>query len=128
MRYGRNHTMKVSDNMSWTKPFIAIAAMRVPVWKLKAVTGYVIKPGLKIQAQARMYCHSKSDYRLRFCLNKTEIVSLECALTTLAHELAHLVEWEHTPRHLKLTAQLLCDFADLSQVMGVVDTSRRPKI
>lgn len=37
--------------------------------------------------------------------------TLEELLGVLAHELAHLVHWEHTDKHLELTAKILAVFA-----------------
>lgn len=42
-------------------------------------------------------------------------------LLTLAHELAHLKEWDHTPKHWKLEARLCYEFAHLLDKTGVPD-------
>jgi len=46
-------------------------------------------------------------------------------LITLAHELAHLKHWEHTPEHFKLQTQILARFAKVLKDLGIKDTYQR---
>ena len=99
--------------------------------RVSRISGYLVPVGKHLRAMGR--CHSKGRrYNITVALNHTRgfvsiPLSLEDVLITVAHELAHTVEWEHTPKHLALTTHYLKIFARVAKRIGIKDTSKPPK-
>jgi hypothetical protein len=116
-----------SKNAEWARPYVESVRFLVPLNKLRAVKGYVIAAGLSSSQEAAII-KKGNRYTITIKLeNDGKTLHLEDLFVALAHELAHLVEWEHTPAHLRLMAEVLQVFANTAKVEGVRDTSRRLK-
>jgi hypothetical protein len=122
--------MKISKNMEWSRPYLDAVHAHV---KVSSIKGYVVPPGKEVQTLG--VCHKRrTKHAISIALNENSAfntvskpVRLEDVLFVLAHELAHTVEWDHTPEHLRVTANLLETFAIVSEKLGVKDTSLRLK-
>lgn len=119
--------MKLSKNMQWAEPYIEFVRHQVNLDKVLEVKGYEVPKGRKCQVLGR--CHPKGrKYTITMMLAEQGTpVTMNNALETLAHELAHVKEWEHSPKHLELTANILADFARVAEVEEVKDLSRNLK-
>lgn len=121
--------MRLSKNMEWARPFLKAINAEA---KVEEVSGYRIQLGKEIMALGR--CHPRGDkFKITMCLNRTfnhatqsEDMPLEDLLYTLAHEIAHTIEWEHTPEHLFITAQLVETFAQIASKLGIENCSIPP--
>lgn len=129
--------MRVSDNMLWSLPFIHAAGELVPLEKIKDVTGYSLRrPQTAWATPDFAVCvkHGKK-YAVRIRLTGWEDsqekkpvqrpLYTAVVLDSLAHELAHIVHWEHTPQHLALQSDLMKRFAIVAEREGVQDTYDR---
>lgn len=128
--------MKLSRNMEWSLPFLEAAADLVPLHTVSVVRGYSVPVGKEPTTEGAITHYTDGSITITVMLTGYTVskdtgermgASFEVALLTLAHELAHLVHWEHTPEHLLLTARLLQRFARVARQEGVQDTSRRLK-
>ena len=129
--------MKVSENMLWSLPFIHAAGDLVPLSHVKEVCGYSLgKPRSPWEQPDYALCvkHGKK-YAVRIRLTGWEDsrqkkpvrrpLYMAVVLDSLAHELAHVVHWEHTPQHLALQSDLMKRFAVIAEREGVQDTYDR---
>lgn len=124
--------MKVSKNMRWALPYIHATKRLVPHKRIKEVQGYCLRPGVTASVFGQCIPVGRK-YKVTICLSDNEAsltpkpTYFHMAIETLAHELAHVVEWDHSPKHLALTARILHRFAEVAEEQGVRDTSRRLK-
>lgn len=100
--------------------------------KLSTIRGYRVGIGLNEKQRASIVHYTNKKY----CINlKTQnhvengtaykYPIIEQILLDLAHELAHLKEWEHTPKHFKLQAKIMLHFSNVLKELGIVDHSTR---
>ena len=119
--------MKYSKNMLWAETYVLAASRLVDVSKIEKIVGYALKPGQVPRQAAVCIKSSRSRHTIRVRLTSdhdtNKSILVEDALVALAHELAHLVVWEHKPKHLELTARILAKFARVARAQGVKDTS-----
>lgn len=123
--------------MLWSLPFIHAAGDLVPLDKIKDVSGYSLRqPRSPWEQPDYALCvkHGKKfAVRIRLTSwedNKTKSpvrrpMYLAIVLDSLAHELAHVVHWDHTPQHLALQSDILKRFAVIAEREGVQDTYDR---
>ena len=106
-----------SKNLIWLEPFVNAVKHKIPLEKLKSIKGYRI-PMSKEERSSGMCTALRGFYSItllthvqdrdtktskKFYRTKT----IEDLLATLAHELTHLVEWEHTAEFAKLYGYIL---------------------
>ncbi len=118
--------MKVSANMQWAIPYLNAAKASVRLDRVKSITGYEPKPWQDNVTQAIIY-KKGCIYDIKVNLNDSlsKMARLEDLLIALAHELAHIKEWEHTGKHLDELARILRIFARVTMAEKVADTSKR---
>src|ERR1700679_2817310 len=94
---------KLSKNVSFLAPFLKGLGKIVPISKVAYIRGYRVAKGLNEKADASIVRHSYSKYSINLKtqalvngnkLHKYE--TLEKVLLELAHELAHLKDWNHS--------------------------------
>lgn len=124
--------VKLSKNLDWLFPFLVSVEHLVPLHKLKNIRSYSVKNGLEEQAYGsivRSRNNKSFSINLKTTINerknkrkepKPEFVAR--ILETLAHELSHLVVWEHTSEHFALQAVILYEFAQVLKTMQIEDT------
>jgi hypothetical protein len=116
----------LSKNMEWSRPFLESVAHVVPLHKVKKITGYTVASPKKPRYEG--CCYSVGNkYNITILLSTTnyKTIYLEDALTTLAHELAHLSHWKHSPSHLGETGLILSLFGLAGIEIGIKDTAKR---
>jgi hypothetical protein len=122
------YNIKYSRDLIWLKPFVEALNISdiLPLEKLKSIKGYRVTKGLDSQSYGSIITSNKRKYSINL---ETQIYSkksqeykdksCEEILLTLAHELAHLVHWEHTPGHFRLEASILYYFSYTLQDLDI---------
>jgi len=117
--------IQYSKNMRWSKVYVDSAKDLFNHSKVRRIRGYKVSP-LHQPAQDASCISKGNRYDVHVCLNYgTEQRMLEDVLFALAHELAHTVHWDHTSKHLILTAEILRQFALVTIAEQVPDTQLR---
>lgn len=132
---------KFSKNMEWARPYVEAALDLIPKERLRSLGGYIVPANRRIQ----MYGYTNRDaggyFDIRLCLNspadpvpkgklkrrKVKATYLGTALDTLAHEMAHCAEWEHTVDHMELQLRIMRRFVSVARKLRVQDTWGRVK-
>ena len=125
---------KISKNMQWAAPYLDAAPLIVRR-RVVALRGHVVAPGYEVRALGRCAFPSRGKCTISICLNSTsgpmnqvsKLHRFEDLLFVLAHELAHTLQYDHTPAHLELTAAILKRFAKVAARENVKDTQLRLK-
>jgi hypothetical protein len=135
---GQQYTIKIHNVFKWLIPYIKKARqLGVPIWEIDRIDGYFV-PKNRLEQQSAS-CNRNVKLRFRIMLltkyqnqksigNGKFIISgwsnhksksnFESTIDFLAHELAHVVHWEHTEDRYILEKQLQLSFARLSKKMG----------
>ena len=135
---GNRHEIVLDDDLVWLLPYLmASRKFGVPVWRIREIKGYYVPEG-KAEAQAaQTILHAGTSryvitilkfhqsimgdgetLRVTGYLEASEGFMFEGTLQTLAHELAHLVHWEHTPDRFVLETRILAGYARLAKRLG----------
>lgn len=132
---GRVKLPRISDNLFWTVPFMEIAARHVKGWgKLRCVKSRRPALGKRTGCYAVTTHYPGGYYGVMLnthivrpeinhktqkvrCWKRHRFTPLEF-LVTLAHELAHIDHWEHTPDHKALESLLMAKFTKRLKNIG----------
>lgn len=113
--------MKLSPRISWMKAYIELGMnflpegtviTRVGTWGEKSTRGSKIHACIyqdKLDGPYRIWLHT------HFEGGKFSKIDL---LATLAHELAHIIEWKHTPTHKQIESKILSAFMTMLKNEG----------
>ena len=134
---------KFHKNVTWLEPFFQAAKGLVPLHKIKIIKGFSVaySVGLEVTGAscstetARSFTIAIRTHNQNFRRNDNGTFSpkrhkrryIYDILGDFAHELAHVVEWDHTPEHWLLECKIQRRFIsklkdyDLKEV-----TTRRP--
>jgi hypothetical protein len=134
---------KFNKNVAWLEPFFAKAKGLVPIHKVSAIKGFSVPLEKTECVDGQMTKHEDGyivitlrthNQILRANQNGTNTAyrhkrRMICdVLLVLAHELAHLKYWEHTPEHWELECKIIRRFISELKRRGVKDiTTRKPK-
>lgn len=125
---------KFTKNVEWLKPFVKQIGYLAPLSKLQYIRGYKVRKGLNELAWASITKYSANRYTISLRVEslvkngrKHKPSTIETTLLSLAHELAHLKHWEHTPEHFKLQARIISRFSLLLKKNRVYDHSKSVK-
>jgi hypothetical protein len=122
---------ELASNVSFLKPFLKGVGKIVPLAKLIRIKGYKVATGLEEQKHAGIIKYI-ADNKYVITLRIQSLVdkgrshrydTLEKILVDLSHELAHLKEWDHTPKHFKYQARIMLHFAKKLRKTGIKDHS-----
>lgn len=126
------HT-KYNDTSIWLRPYINSVAHLIPLDRLDMVKGYKVLKNKEINQHGQIIMDLKTKrfvitlrtmkYSKADRVYKNEYITT--VLETCAHELAHMVHWEHTPAHWKLQATIQTEFGHVMEKLGVEDTQVR---
>lgn len=124
--------IKYSKNALWLKPYVDSVSDLIPLNKIYRIKGYQVRVGCeeKKQGMASQITKTKHVITIRMWdltedRKKHRRRLYYHVLETVAHELSHLVYWEHTASHFRLTAQVLIRFSDIIEQQGILDTSKQ---
>lgn len=127
--------IKYTKNVAWLEDYVNSVSDLVPIEQIKRVVGYKVKLGLKENQEALIrvannrgtkFIISLKLYEQGIHKNKLKHIPLTYSyiLDGLAHELAHLLQWEHCSDHLKLQAKILKKFSTIVKKKDIDDTSK----
>lgn len=126
-----------SKNVKWLKPFVDAVKDSVPTNRIKSIRGYRVPLKLDQDGYAQITQYEgerKYCITLRiFDVERTPVTRrkkhtktrCETILISLAHELAHLVYWEHTPEHFDYQARILQKFSKVLEKYKIKDHSTK---
>jgi hypothetical protein len=99
--------------------------------KVSRIRGYRVATGLTERKEAGITKYLRSG--LYVITLKTQCLvnnntrhryeTIEKILLDLSHELAHVLEWEHTPRHFYIQAKIMKHFAKILKELDIQDHS-----
>lgn len=115
---------RISPKLEWLRPYLFIGLLYLPKkhkivrigsWSVgssrgKNVAGAIFQDRLGDGHRIWLHTH----------LNKNTPYSKIEILNTLAHEMAHTVDWKHTPKHKKLESRITNAFMNYLQKEGYV--------
>jgi len=120
--------MKYLKNTHFLEPYINSVEDLVPITKLISIKAYRIRLDCWARQDGVLEDVGNGRIKMRVRLwspnsSKTRHVPIRWyyLFDTLAHELAHLKEWEHTPRHYRLQSELMRRFARVAEDHDIVD-------
>lgn len=126
---------KYTKNVAWLEDYVNSVSDLVPIEQIKRIVGYKVKLGLKENQEALIrvantkgtkFIISIKLYEQGLVKGKLKHIPLTYSyiLDGLAHEISHLLEWEHCAAHLKLQAQILKRFATVMKKKNIEDSSK----
>lgn len=126
-----------SSNVRWLIPFVRAAKPLIPYQKLKRVHGYHLSTRMGVASSGTITRNTTGHFKISIPLNdysihrprdskRAKIIEVVPnytweILSSLAHELAHMVHWEHTPAHMRLEARLMIRFANTCVKLKITD-------
>lgn len=128
--------MRIAPNMEWVRPYLEAVSDIIPLHRIAEVRGYKVPVSRQPQTEASIIVELQSGRAKIFVMltghrikrnGKRGKATYESLLLALAHELAHLKEWEHTSAHFTLTAKILNRFARVARKQKISNTSRPMK-
>ena len=135
---GHKHVIHIDPDLSWLSPYIGAAKnCGIPVWRIRHIRGYWVPEDRQERQYASTIRRGNSKltimmlkwhqkYRKR-SNGKFEVSHwvyadykhlFEHTLDAFAHELAHLVHWEHTADRFILEKRVALAFARLAKKRG----------
>lgn len=123
--------LRLTKNVEFLKPFLKGLRL-IQLSKVSTIRGYRVGTGLNEQQRASIIRYSNKKYCINLKVrnltdhnNSYKHPTIEQILIDLAHELAHLKEWEHTPKHFKLQAKIMLHFSNVLKELDITDHSTR---
>lgn len=136
---------KFTKELEWLKPFyneakglipeskniVRIASYKVPLHKDIMTEASCLKyennRTYNINLLSCNHLHMSIDKELKIAYHQ-RARTVSDILVCFAHELAHVIEWEHTPRHWELEHKIALKFTKVLKKQNYKDTStRKPK-
>jgi len=134
---GLNHSIDIDKDLEWLAPYIMEAKRAgVPIWRIEKIVGYYV-PLDKVENQHAAIIKDGNKKATITILKKRQVYSsdngvayasgyedahkkyhFEFTLNSLAHELSHIVYWEHNADRFIEEARLFKRFASLSKRLG----------
>ena len=117
----------LSSDLKWLEEYIETIAHTIPnLSKLKRVTSIHGKKNQKRSCQAQIWSYKNGTYRISLYVSfykedKQEHYSTIDLLCNLAHELAHMQHWTHSPEHKILECTIINLFMSKLKSFGYID-------
>jgi hypothetical protein len=134
--------MMIAKDLEWTRKYIeAVRPMLPRLKQLKRLSSK--RANKKFVQRVHGICHHYSDrrhYKITLYISKTSVVAIKPLhinliqystmeiLRTLAHELAHLEHWDHTPDHESLTSSIILVFMTMLKAEGYESEEAEAKL
>ena len=123
---------RIHKQLEWIRPFLLSVQDIINLERLSWVKGYKVQLNKQDHGYATILrsnnnkvfnINIKTARNLKVNNKKTHCPEyLEIFLLTLAHELAHIHHWEHTPEHFELQVKVLRRFSKVLKQLNVKDT------
>jgi len=134
-----SQAMKMSPELLWLRPFVMCAKDLCNIKRIDGIRGYAVPLDKSEQGDAQIIetiATKRVVILIRVMNHRAKngiVVSrspsyISEILDHLAHELAHLKHWEHTPKHYKLQTTIMRRFASILEEQGITDTWKRIKL
>lgn len=119
--------MKISPKLEWMRPYAELGMTfvspdavleRIGAWTLGKSRGRDVAASIHQRKNGepyRIWMHT--HYYFGDEVRPWSKIDL---LVTLAHEIAHIEDWKHTPKHKKLEAKILSAFMNMLKKEGYV--------
>lgn len=137
---GNRHEICIADDLAFLAPYITAAKrLGIPVWRIREIKGYYV-PSDRIERQEAATIRDNEAPNKKLVMTmlthhqewtnkkgKFEVLKyndldtpgyFEMALDTFAHELTHLVHWDHSPDRYILEKKLQAAFAYVARKRG----------
>lgn len=115
----------ISKELEWVRQFFFSVGDLVPIENVTSIRGYTVPLDKSINTYAQITKYG-SKYRITiltkgndYLQNKQYDKYISMILEDLAHEMAHLVWFEESPRHFKLMGQIITRFGDVLDNLGI---------
>jgi hypothetical protein len=134
-------TFKIHKKLEWLTEYINASVEFIGeenFKKLKSVTYYKI-PNTKLSHQYACIWDREGIYEIMICLTANRIAKIKdkyymrvseftkiTLLNHLAHEIAHIVHWEHTPEHKILENEICSKFMHMLSQTGYKNEDKEP--
>lgn len=133
---GKKYRIKIDEDFEWLWPFFLKAKKLVPIWRVKRIKGYYVPiQGVERQSASitpvgkrfkimllsyfqRLTKSGKNTFKVEAWYSHQTGSYYESTLNSLAHELSHIVHWEHTADRLILEKRIDLMFSRLAKKMG----------
>ena len=122
--------MKIAKNVKWIEPFVDAVAHLLPMHRLIQIRGYKVRKGVAdicwgsiTRDDGHKFEINLKIFEKKHKYDKHKRSRYEMVLQTLAHELAHMVHWEHTPDHFEFQSKLMLRFSNVLRKEGIKDHS-----
>lgn len=137
-RRGSSHEVKIDEDLLWLWPYFMYAKrLEIPIWRVAVITGYTVPTGCERHQEAAIISMDNNKFKINLRKRKGlwkhiqregDPVEdwmgqrcssfLESALEALAHELSHVVFWEHDSERWELEKRIELSFARLAKRRG----------
>jgi hypothetical protein len=126
---------KLSTKLNWLEPYILATKHYLPRGKLIARVAWM-SVGNKTVGKGNVAAITTYDDKTHTIWLKTQLHPRDSEVTpmskidilaNLAHELAHTVDWDHTPKHKLLEVKILKRFMELLASTGYVSEEEELK-
>lgn len=131
----KKHDIKYSEQVLWLKPFVEEVKNIVPLYKLKSIKGYKVQRNKQEQSYGSLIKKDINNYTMNIKASsydkrakKYMDSSMSIILDTLAHELSHLIYWDHDWKHFNLQTKILAKFVKILKKHKILDTSFSVKV
>lgn len=122
--------MILSKDLNFLTEYLELASPFLPNFhKLKRITSIHGRPNTKNQIYGQLWTYKNGSKRMSLYVNyfkkdKKKYYSTIDILCTLAHELAHLEHWDHTPEHKILECTLITMFMGKLKMTGYISEEK----
>ena len=119
--------MRVSPTFKWLIPYVELGLTYIPKKKITLIGEWKLGQRCGRGHHAAILTSDNKNYRVYFQTMyhpRTSKKALEFSkidiVKTLAHEMAHMKEFDHTPAHTKLDAKLQSAFMNMLTKSGYI--------
>lgn len=125
--------IKYTKNVLWLKEYVDSVSDIVPIENIKRIKGYKVALGMGETQDAAIHVANNRGDKFNITIKLYDQilkdgklvhqpVHLARALDSLAHEISHCLEFEHTRQHYLLQLRIMKRFDRVMKKHGVEDT------
>ena len=137
---GNEHEVVIDDDLAWLVPYLVLARkLGVPIWRVREIKGYYVashkmeqqsaatlrdvdqpnkKAVITILKKHQVWSIKNGKFEVSRYVEADKSYFFECTLDSLAHELSHIIFWNHTADRFVLEKKLLYSFSQLARRRG----------
>lgn len=137
---GNRHETTIDDELAWLAPYFTLAhKLGIPTWRVREIKGYYVALGKMEQQEAatlrdgdqpnkkvtitilkkhQIWARKNGKFEVSHYVEADKSYFFEHTLDSLAHELSHIVHWNHTADRFVLEKKVLYSFSQLARKRG----------